>query len=76
MVYSRPIKDQGARYFKNVSSYHFELVNHLMANLVTIAAPSGIPRKTATLIATVEYEIEIAEVEPLMTRMKNTASGA
>ena len=45
-------------------------------NLVKIAAPRGIPRKTATLIATVEYETVMRPLEWLMTRMKRIASGA
>lgn len=54
MVYSRPISDQGAIHFMNVSSYHVGLVSFRTANRVRMAAPSGMPKNTATLVATVE----------------------
>ena len=41
-----------------------------------MAAPRGMPRKTATLVATMEYEIDLAAESPLMTLMKRMASGS
>lgn len=51
-------------------------MNVLISHLVMIAAPSGMPRKTATLVATVEYETDIVLDEWLMILMNNTARGA
>lgn len=41
-----------------------------------MAAPSGIPRKAATLVAIVEYDGVMPECEWLMMLMKKIASGA
>lgn len=41
-----------------------------------MAAPRGIPKKTATLVATTEYEMVCAAVSPLITPIKRMASGA
>ena len=46
------------------------------AKRVSIAAASGMPRKTATLVATVEYEILISLPLGLNTRMKSRETGA
>jgi hypothetical protein len=43
---------------------------------VTIAAPRGMPRKTATLVATVVYELVTLDLAWLITLMNNIASGA
>jgi len=43
---------------------------------VMMAAASGMPRKTATLFATVEYWISMVLSERLMTLMNSSARGA
>ena len=76
MVYSRPISDYGAIHFRNVWSYHVGLVSLRTANRVTMAAPNGMPRNTATLVATVEYEVFMVVEESPIIRMNRMASGA
>jgi len=75
MVYSSPISDHGATHLRKVFSYHWTLMARIPKR-VTIAAPSGIPRKTATLVATVWYETEVELLAPLMTLTNRIASGA
>lgn len=41
-----------------------------------IAAPRGMPRNTATLVATVEYDTSREPSSPLITDIKNTDIGA
>ena len=76
MVYSRPISDHGAIHFKNVWSYHVRFVSLSTANRVMMAAPNGMPRNTATLVATVEYETFTAVEESPIIRTNRMASGA
>lgn len=47
------MSDQGASQFRKTRSYQDGLKNVRRLNLVNIAAPNGIPRKTATLVDTV-----------------------
>lgn len=54
IVKSSPIKDHGETHLRKTESYQEALMRLLIASLVTMAAPSGIPRNTATLVATVE----------------------
>lgn len=72
----RPIRDHGAANLRNIWSYHLGLAIFRSANRVTIAVPRGIPRKTATLLATVEYPISSVPSSLLMTLMKSRARGA
>lgn len=53
MVKRRPISDQGATQLRKTRSYQDGLKTVRRVNLVNIAAPNGIPRNTATLVATV-----------------------
>ena len=54
MVKRRPMSDHGAANFRKASSYHRGLVTLRSRKRVKMAAPRGIPRKTATDLATVE----------------------
>ena len=75
IVYSSPINDHGASHFKNCCSYQLgEIFRSAMR--VTMAAANGMPRKAATLVATVEYDGEMLDSEWLMTLMKKMARGA
>jgi len=56
MVYSSPMSEKGAIHFKKRLVYHSSPASQRTANLETNAAASGMPRKTATLVAMVEYE--------------------
>ena len=76
MVYSRPTSDHGETHFTKVWSYQVGPVRMRTANRVRMAAPKGMPRNTATLVATVVYEaVTVAEDVPII-RMKRMASGA
>lgn len=48
------MSENGEIHLMNLLSYQDALIKLRMLNLVMIAAPRGIPRKTATLVATVE----------------------
>ena len=76
MVYSRPISDHGAIHFRIIWSYHVGLVSLRTANRVMMAAPKGMPRNTATLVATVEYEAFTVVEELPIIRRNRMASGA
>ena len=76
MVYSRPISDHGVIHLKKAWSYHVGLISLRTANRVMMAAPNGIPRKAATLVATVEYEAFTVVEELPIIRMNRMASGA
>lgn len=76
MVYKSPIRDQGATHFRKTRSNQLFFVKRRKIRRVRIAAPSGIPRNAATLVAMVEYDGVIAELEWLITLMKNIANGA
>ena len=47
------MRDQGFRYLRKVVSYQWGLTALRMVKRVTIEAARGMPRKTATLVATV-----------------------
>lgn len=64
------MSDHGASHFRNVSSYHLGLVSARTPKRVIIAAPKGIPKNTATLVATVEYEVSTVEEPPITLRNK------
>lgn len=70
------MRDHGAANLRKTWSYHFALKSFRSENRVTMAAPSGIPRNTATLLATVEYWTSSAPLSRLMTLMKRMARGA
>lgn len=74
MVNRSPMRDNGLIHFRNTWSYHRALVVQRRTKRVRIAAPRGIPRNTATLLAAVLYSNVM--VSPLMTSMKNTPIGA
>ena len=76
MVKSSPINDHGAAHFKNILPYHDWPAILRRVNRVRTAAARGMPRKTATLLATVEYEISSVPSSRLMTLIKKIASGA
>lgn len=50
----RPIRDHGAKYLRKTVEYHLSLTSFRKVKRVRIAAQRGIPRKTATDLATVE----------------------
>jgi hypothetical protein len=56
MVYSRPIRDQGEMMRIKTRSYHSGPASLRREKRVIMAAARGMPRKTATLVATVEYD--------------------
>ena len=70
------MSDHGANHFRKVFSYHSGLINFRSVRRVIIAAPRGIPRKTATLVATVSYETATVPFSRLITLIKRMASGA
>ena len=72
----RPISDHGAANLRKISSYQRGLVILRNRKRVRIAAPRGIPRKTATDLATVEYEMSRVPSSREMTLMKSRARGA
>ena len=76
IVNKRPMRDQGAANFRNTLSYHLALVNLRSEKRVTIAAARGMPRNTATLLATVGYSMSKVPSSREMTFMKRRASGA
>lgn len=70
------MRDHGLRYLRKVFSYHCGLTSFRIAKRVRIAAPRGMPRKTATLVAIVEYETLTVLPDLPMTLMNRRASGA
>ena len=70
------MRDQGARYFRKTRSYQSLLTNVRSVRRVMTAAARGIPRKTATLVATTWYEIGTPLVDLEMTLTNKIASGA
>lgn len=76
IVKRSPMRDHGLAHFKKMLSNQAGLKIARSVNRVTIAAPRGIPRNTATLLATTEYDIEISSLEWLMTLINRRASGA
>lgn len=76
MVNRSPIRDHGDSHLMNTSLYHLRPAILRIMYRVTIAAPRGIPRKTATLLATVEYSMDMVPSARLMTFMKRRARGA
>lgn len=61
---------------KKTRSYHSDPAILRREKRVMIAAPRGMPRKTATLVATVEYDTSREPSSPLITEIKNTDIGA
>lgn len=76
MVYKSPIRDHGETKRMNMRSYHAGPAMNRRPNLVITAAPRGMPRNAATLVATTEYEIGAMSFSSLMTLRKKIASGA
>lgn len=54
MVYKSPMSDQGEAKRIKTRSYHAGPARNRSVNLVNTAAPRGMPRKAATLVATTE----------------------
>lgn len=76
IVYSNPMRDHGEMTRRKTRSYHSGPASLRIEKRVIIAAARGIPRKTATLVATIEYETSRAPSSPLMMLMKKMAIGA
>ena len=76
MVNRRPIRDHGFNHLRKMLSYRFGPKMYRSESRVMMAVPRGIPKKTATLVATVEYETLISEPEYPITLINNMASGA
>ena len=74
IVYNRPMRDHGESHFINIS-YLDGPAKCRIRHRVRTAAPNGIPKKTATFVATTGYETSNSSVS-LITLMKRTASGA
>lgn len=75
-MYRRPMRDQGATHLRKTRSYQSPFATFRTIKRVMIAAPSGIPRNAATLVAIVEYDGVMPDLEWLMTFMKKMAKGA
>src|SRR6266480_2263883 len=69
------MSDHGEIHLRNFFSYQSGLTARML-NLVRAADPSGMPRKTPTLLATVVYETVTLVLPPPITCTNNTASGA
>ena len=70
------MSDQGASHFRKIWEYQAGPASQRTTRRVSIAAPRGMPRNTATLVATEEYDMASVVVSPPMIWMKKTASGA
>ena len=75
MVKRRPIKDQGLTNFRNFLSYHSGLARSRIGNRMILAAPRGTPKKTATVVAIVEYNTSIVSSDLPVTLMNRIANG-
>ena len=76
IVYSKPIRDHGEMTRRKTRSYHSGPASLRIEKRVMMAAARGMPRKTATLVATIEYETSREPSSPLMMLMKKMAIGA
>jgi hypothetical protein len=76
MVKSSSIRAKGPIHFRNLFSYHAGLISFLSATRVRITATSGMPKNTATLLATIEYLMLVSNALPLNTRMYSSANDA
>lgn len=69
------MSDNRPIHFRNLRSYQSLPINFLKENLVIMAAPRGIPKKTPTLFATGAYSTWTLSVNRPMTLMKRSARG-